>query len=58
MTPAEKRECEAKLVEEYYNKSLKFRTAENLEAYNKLQNWFLEKYGVLWISCVKDGVKR
>lgn len=62
MTTKDERERDAKLVQEYHEKSLKRgngitqqqATAQDIEHYQQLQHWFMAKHHCLWMSCIKE----
>lgn len=49
-----KRENDAGLVNDYYQKSMKFRTEVNKERYLQLSAWFSEKYHDYWKHHVNE----
>lgn len=49
-----KRENDAELVLEYYERYLHERNEANKKAYEELEKWFNEKHGCPWAACIKD----
>ncbi len=53
-----RRDSDAMLVDEYYKKSLRYRTEVNRTTYLNLQNWFYEKYNCYWKLYAKEELRR